>query len=152
MPEEFDIQKLKKEYPELFEEFSPELFEFLFSEETSSKIAEICLENGVEDEEKIEKIAYRISLVLFNQVPKENLTRILERGVNLPCEIAERISMEVNRRIFSQAPEVLKKEEQLTQPAQPSLPSKPEVAPPPEVKPKVEPKEARKDIYREPFE
>jgi len=151
MLESPDIQKLKNEYPDFFEKFPSEFLEFIFSEETSSKIAEICLENGVEDEEKIEKIAYRISLVLFNQVPKKNLAEILEKGVNLPCEIAEKISIEVNRRIFSQTPEVLKKEEQLTQPAQPSLTSKPEVAPPPEVRPKVEPKETRKDIYREPI-
>jgi len=152
MPEEFDIQKLKSQYPEFFKELSPQFLEFIFSEETSSKVAEICLENGIEGEEKIEKIAYRIGLVLFNQVPKENLPEILEKGANLDYEIAERISIEIKRRILSQAPAILKKEEQLTQPAQPSLPSKPEVAPPPEVRPKVEPKETRKDIYREPLE
>ena len=150
MPEESEIEKLKKEYPEFFEQISPEFLEFISSEETSSKIAEICLENGIEDEEKIEKIAYRVGLVLFGQVPKENFAGILEKGVNLNREIAERISIEVNRRIFSQAPEVLKKEKELTQPT-PSPPSKPEVVPPSKIKPEVEPKETRKDIYREPI-
>ena len=100
MPEEFDIQKLKKEYPEFFEQISPEFLEFISSEETFSKVAEICLENGIENEEKIEKIAYRIGLVLFDQVSKENFAGILEKGVNLNREVAERISIEVNRRIF----------------------------------------------------
>ena len=151
MPEEFKIQKLKKEYPEFFEQISPEFLEFISSEETFSKVAEICLENGIENEEKIEKIAYRIGLVLFDQVSKENFAGILEKGVNLNREVAERISIEVNRRIFSQAPEMLKKEGEPTPPA-PFPPSEPEVTPPPEVQSEEKPKEVRKDTYREPIE
>jgi len=152
MPEELDIQKLKSDYPEFFKQYSPDLLEFIFSKKTSSKIAEICLENRIEDEEKIEKIAYRVTLAFLNQVPKENLSEILEKGVDLNHETAKEISIEIKRRIFFQVPEVLKKEEQLTQSAQPSLPSKPEVASPPEVRPEEKPKETRKDIYREPLE
>ena len=122
--------------------------EFISSEETFSKVAEICLENGIENEEKIEKIAYRIGLVLFDQVSKENFAGILEKGVNLNREVAERISIEVNRQIFSQAPEILREEERPVPPAPPS----PEVKPSPEIKPEVEPKEKRKDTYREPIE
>jgi len=151
MPEEFDVQKLKSEYPQFFEEVPPELLEFILAKETSSKIAEICFESGAEDEEKIEKIAYRIGLVLFDQVSKENFAGILEKGVNLNREVAERISIEVNRRIFSQAPEMLKKEGEPTPPA-PFPPSEPEVTPPPEVQSEEKPKEVRKDTYREPIE
>jgi len=106
MPEEFNIEKLKKENPEFFELFSSELLEFIFSEETSSKIAEICSENEVKEKGEIEKIAYRVTLALLNQVPKENLAEILEKGVNLDNKIAEKISNTIEKRIFSQIPEV----------------------------------------------
>jgi len=146
-----EIQKLKNEYPEFFEQFSSELLEFVFSEKTSSKIAQICSENGIEDEEKVEKIAYRVGLVLLNQVPKENFTEILEKGATLNRQTAERISTEINRSIFSQIPEILKTAEP-TLPASPSPEVKPEVEPPLEAKPEAEPKETRRDIYREPME
>ena len=148
MPEESEIQKLKKEYPEFFEQFSSEFLEFIFSEDTAFKIVEICLKNNIENDKIIEKIASRITLALLNQVPKENLAAILEKGVNLNREIAEKISIEVNRQIFSQAPEILREEERPVPPAPPS----PEVKPSPEIKPEVEPKEKRKDVYREPIE
>ncbi len=150
MANDIEIQKLKSEYPEFFEQFSPEFLEFIFSEETSSKIAEICFENGVEDEEKIEKIAYRVALALLNQIPKENLTEILVKGVNLNHETTKKISTEIKRRIFSQIPktqpEKIQKEEgeiekvELTQPTRPS--------PPVTEKEKPE-KPSKKDIYRE---
>jgi len=143
MPEEFDIQKLKEEYPEIFELISPEFLEFIFSKETSSKIAAICLENGVEDEEKIEKIAYRVTLALLNQVPKENLSEILEKGVNLNPEVAEKISIEIKRRIFPQIPEIRPGE------IQPPKPFPPVTEKTEKEKPKAPPK---KDVYREPIE
>ena len=108
MPEEFDTQQLleilKEEHPEFFKKFSPEFWEFIFSPETSAKIAKICFDNGVEDEERIEKIGYRVTLALLDQVPKENLTEIFEKGVKLSHETAEKISLEVERQIFSQIP------------------------------------------------
>jgi hypothetical protein len=156
MSEEFEIQKLKSEYPEFFVQVSPDLLEFIFSEETSSKIAEICLENGIEDEEKIEKIAYRVTLALLEQVPKENLAEILEKGVEIDFETAEKISIEIKQLIFSQIPETQPKEiqkeedqieedeieeDELTQPEKPSPP----------VTEKEEPeKPSKKDVYREP--
>lgn len=101
MANNIEIQKLKEEYPEFFEKHSPELLEFIFSEGTSSKIAEICLENGVEDEEKIEKIANRVVLALLEEFPKEKLSKILEKGVGLDFETAEKIYTEINQFIFS---------------------------------------------------
>ncbi len=146
MANDTEIQKLKSEYPEFFEQFSAELLEFIFSEETSSKIAKICFEKGVEDEEKIEKIAYRVALALLNQVPKENLTEILEKGVNLSPEAAENVSTVIKQQIFSQIPGSKSEE--------PSPPPKPGVTPPPpKVKPEMEPrKTSGRDAYREPVE
>jgi len=140
MTEESEIQKLKSEYPEFFVQFSPEFLEFIFSEETSLEIANICLKNKVEDEETIEKIAYRVTLALLNQAPKENLAKILEKGVGLNHEIAEKISAGVEERIFSQIPEIEKKEEQLIQSTQ-------SFSPVTEEKKSEEP--PKKDTYRE---
>lgn len=141
MPKEFDIQKLKSEYPEFFEKVSPGLLEFILSEKASSKIAEVCLENGVKDEEKIEKIAYRVVLALLGQIPKESLAEILEKGVKLNSETASKIYAEINRLIFSQIKKTKPKEAQLTQQTKPS--------PPVEEKPKGP---SKKDTYREPIE
>ena len=99
-----EIEKLKKEYPEFFKNFSSEFLEFASSKETSSKIAQICLKNRIEDEEKIKKIAYQITLVLFNKVSKENLVKILEKEIEIGIETAKKIFIETNQSIFSQMP------------------------------------------------
>lgn len=110
MSKEFNLHQLKKEYPGIFEELSLDFLEFLFSEKTSSLVAEICLQNGVEDEEKIKKIAYYITLVLLNQIPKENLTEVLINGIGLNFTTASRIFSRVNQSIFLEAPEILSEE------------------------------------------
>ncbi|MDI6603482.1 MAG: hypothetical protein QME57_05285 [Patescibacteria group bacterium] len=148
MIENTEFQKLKKQYPEFFSQFSEKFWDFLFSEDTAFRVVEICIKNGVENEEEIEKIASRITLVLLNQIPKENLTEVLMKGVRLDSNTANQISQEAEKLIFSQVPEILK-EEEFTQPA-PSV--KPELKPLLEIKPEEKPKEARKDIYREPIE
>lgn len=96
-----ELEKIKNQCPEFFEQVSPNLLEFILSEETSSKIAQICLENGVRDEEKIEKIAYRVTFVLLKQTPKEKLPEILEKEVQLNSETAKKIYTEINQFIFS---------------------------------------------------
>lgn len=96
-----EVQELKKQYPEFFKKHPSELLEFILSEETSSKIAGICLENGIEDEEKIEKIANRVVSALLKEFPKEKLPQVLEKGVGLNLGTAEKISAEINQFIFS---------------------------------------------------
>lgn len=139
MPEEFDIQKLKSEYPEFFEQIPSELLEFILSEEFSSTVAQVCLENEVTDEEKIEKIASRVVLALFGEIPQRNLAEILERGVKLNRETAEKIHLELNRLIFSQFREA----RPVARPSPPVLEEAEEE--------KLE-KPPKKDIYREPVE
>ncbi len=102
MINEIDIQKLKEEHPDFFEQIFPELLEFITSDKTSSQIAEICFKNEITDEEIIEKIAYRITLVLLNRLPKENLFIALEKGIPLDLETAQNIASDVNLSIFSQ--------------------------------------------------
>lgn len=144
MVEESEPQKLKSKYPEFFAQFSPKFLEFIFSKETSTGIARICLESDIKNEGTVEKIAYRVTLALLDQVPKENLPKILEKGAGLSRQVAEKISFAVKQRIFSQAP--------TTQPMKSPPPIESEVAPPPEAKPEIEKKEGEKDVYREPIE
>ena len=143
MASDSEIQKLKSEYPEFFKQVSPQLLEFVLSEETSSNTAKICLENGIEDEEKIEKIAYRVGLALLGQIPKENLAKILEKGVKINPETAQKISIEINRLIFSRIKEIQSEETQLFQPTASSSPA------PEEENPE---RPSKKDVYREPIE
>lgn len=138
-----EFEKLKSEYPDIFAKFPSELIEFIFSERTSSIIAEICLENEIEEEEKLEKIAYRITLALLGQAPKENLTEILEEGAGLSFLTAEKISIAAGERLFSQLLE--------PQSAEPS-PVKQETILSAETESETESKEKIKDTYRETVE
>ena len=143
MIEESEIQKLKSKYPDFFSRFSPDFLDFVFSEDTSTTIAGICLENGIEDEGIIDKITSRIALVLFGQVPKENLATMFEKGVGLNPVIAEKISFDIEEYIFSQIPE--------RQSAKVSS-AKPETDLSSENLPEKRPEKERGDSYREPIE
>jgi hypothetical protein len=150
--EESEIQKLKAQYPEFFKQFSDEFLNFVFSEETSSAIARICLENGIVDEEKVEKIAYRITLALFDQIPKENLAQILATGVGLDLEIAKRVSQKAEELIFSKVPK-MKLREILAEISEIERKIKIEKERPRLTeKPREPQKSIHRDIYREPIE
>jgi len=92
-----ELQKLEEEYPDFFKTTPLEIVDFALSEKTSEKIADIAIKNGVVDEEKIEGIAQRITLVLLNKLPSENLAMTLELGVKLTPEIAKKIADEINQ-------------------------------------------------------
>lgn len=99
---ENDLQKLKEEYPQLFKITSPEIIKFISSEKISSQIADICKKNGVDNEEKIEEIAYRIAWIILGKLPKNNLSSVLKEGVGIDEQTAKKISFEVDRSILSQ--------------------------------------------------
>ena len=147
MPNQSTIEKLKKELPELFKEFSAEFLEFVFSEQTASQIAEICLENGVKDEKTLEKIGYRAVLVLLDQIPKENFAGVLKNGAGLDLNTAQKIAGQINEVVFSQAP-----------PSSPGLPrTDKKISPqtPSQAESQTEPlakKPQKKDPYRESLE
>jgi len=150
MVEEAEIQKLKNKYPELSEQFSPELLELVFSEKTSLEISRICLENEIKDEETVEKIAYRVTLVLLDRIPKENLATTFEKGVGLNRETAEKISAAVEERIFP-FPKI-SGSQLLKQLIKKPSSAKPEVTLPPEPPPEEGAKKTGKDNYREKIE
>jgi hypothetical protein len=161
MEEIFQIQKLKAQYPEFFEQLTKEFLDFISSGEIASQISEICSECGIDSEEKIEKIAYRITLVLLDQIPKENLTQVLVNGVGLDFETANSIAQKAEELIFPKVPKIKWKEK----PAPTKLlefkrempkfeeKGKVEKAIPKEIEePKEPPRPIQRDIYREPIE
>ena len=74
----------------------------IFSEKTSSQISEICLKNGLAKEKTIEQIAYYITSVLLSNLPIRGLAKALVTNLKIDTKIAEKISEETNRLIFSQ--------------------------------------------------
>ena len=141
MPKKYTKEELKK--PK--EVIPSDVLEALFSEETPFKISEICIKNGVEEEEKIEEIAYQIGQVLLGRLPPNELRKIFETELTLDPLIAKKISEEINLNIFSPIKDSLAKVYgEITFP-----PTKPEVVPEKGEKPPTPPRE---DVYREPIE
>ena len=138
----FELEELKKQYPEIAGLIDPELLEFIISEKFLSDITQICQNNGVTDEKQIEKITYRAVLAIFGEVPKENLAQILELGADIESEKAKKIHLELNRLIFSQ----LKELEEIPEPIADTSLAMPEET---EIKQR---KTRRRDTYRESVE
>ncbi len=137
-----NIEELKEKYPGFFETFPLELIEFALSEKTAQKIANICIENRITEQEMVIGIAFRVTYALFGKLPKENLAITFKDGLEIEEEKAKKIASSVNEIIFSNLPE-----------------AKSEEAPLPKKDPekKEEPKEISesdfsKDVYREPIE
>ena len=150
MPKEYTKEQLKK----LKEVISPDVLEVLFSEKTSLKISEICIKNGVEEEEKIEEIAHQTGLVLLGQLLPNKFPAALEKRAKLDPLTIKKISQEINQAIFypvkSSLEEIYKVP--ITPPpvtARAAPPTPPSEARLPEEKPVAPP---TKDVYREPVE
>ncbi len=106
------IIELKEEYPEFFEAFPLPLIEFALSEKTAEKIASICIENKITDEETVEGVAFRVTYVLFDKLPKENLAITLTDGLKIDKEKAEKITKATDKIIFSELPKILNSEQE----------------------------------------
>lgn len=106
MPDEKNLQKLKEQYPDFFAQFSSQLLGFVFSKETALDIAEACMENDIEEDEQIEKISYHVTLALLDQIPKENLSEVLQKGVRLNREVAEKIAKTIKEEVFARISEM----------------------------------------------
>ena len=116
MPEEFDIQKVKENYPEILEIIPSEIIDLATSEDTQNSIAGICIDNDIESEEIIENIAYYIGLSLLGELPIQQLTDTLVEKVGLEHGLAEKIYTEIDQVIFdkvrSSLEELYKKRDQ----------------------------------------
>jgi len=138
--QKIEIQKFKEENPGFFRETPPAVVEFILSEETNKKIADICEKNGVIEDTKIEGVAYRVTWVLLGGLPSGNLAMTLELGVKLVPEIAKKVADEANQFISSAMVQL--KSGEVPQIKQEALKEKIII----EEKPK---KPSNKDVYRE---
>ncbi len=148
MPDNIEFQNIKKQYPEFFKEFPAKLMELITSDETASKISDICLKNGIKNDETVEGVSYHIVSVLLGRLRQELLSNALAKNLKIDELAAKKISEEANRLIFSLASslEIQKpaETEKTTLPAQ-EEPAKEE---PPEEKPS---RPRGKDAYHEPI-
>ena len=137
------IEELKESYPGFFENYPFELIEFALSEKTAQKIANICIENKITEQEKVIGIAFRVTYAIFGKIPKESLAITFRDGLEIEDEKAKKIASTVNEIILSAIPD-LKIEDSS------SAEEKPEEEP---EKPKEIPtKDPEGDVYREPIE
>jgi len=146
MPKDYTKEELKK--PK--EVIPSDVLEALFSEETPFKISEICIKNGVEEEEKIEEISHQVGLVLLGKLPPNELRGVFEKEIKLDPLTAMKVVQEIDRTIFlpikSSLEEIYKIE---IKPPAGLPPIKPPEIAWPEEKPPALP---GKDVYREPIE
>lgn len=80
------------------------MMELISSDETASKISDVCLKNGIKDEKTVEGISYHIISVLLGRLRQELLSKALVTNLKIDALAAKRISEEANRLIFSQIP------------------------------------------------
>lgn len=142
MSEQIELQKLKEEYPEFFRKTSPELIDFIFSDKTSEKIADIAAKNGVSDEEVVEGIAQRVTWVLLDRLPSGNLAMTFELGLKISPDISQKIADEANQFISSETAQW--KLGRIIQPKEASAAE--------EITEEEPRKPSSKDVYREPVE
>lgn len=101
MIESTELKKLKEDYPDFFRKTSAEIIDFIFSEKTSERIANICKKNGVTEEGQVEGIAQRVTWVMLDKLPSGNLAITLELWVNIASETAKKVADEANQFISS---------------------------------------------------
>jgi hypothetical protein len=96
--------ELREKFPYFFKVFPEAIIEFALSEKTAQKIANICIENHITDEEKIKKTAFYVTFVIFDISPKEILPNILEEKIGFTKEISQKIAMSIDELILSKLP------------------------------------------------
>ncbi len=106
MEQKTDINELKEKYPSFFEAFSFRLIDFVLGGEMAQKIANICIENRILEQDKIEKIAYKVTFVVFGKMQKEILASSIEQDANISKEVAEKIATSVEKIILFKAHEM----------------------------------------------
>ena len=77
------------------------------SDNTSLKIAEICLGHGIEDEETVKKIGSETAKVLIGRIPPKDFEKGLKEQLGLSSFLASKIAREISESIFYPAKESL---------------------------------------------
>ena len=142
MPEETNIEKLRKQYPAFFEAYPLSLIEFALDKKTAQKIANICIENKIKDQEKVKGVAFRVTYALFGKLPKENLAITFKDGLDIDEKTAQNIAKSVDKIIFSELASLTKEESSEEEAA--AKPAEEKSSPKP-------PSSPQKDAYREPL-
>ena len=137
MAENETPEKLANEIPE-------DISDLIKSEDTVLKIAEICFDNGIEEDEKIREISYQTGRVLLGDLSPAEFQKILEEKAKETTFLAGKIAREINDLIFYPVRESLA----TIYKTEIASPEKPPTGPS-EEKPEG-PKKA--DVYREPVE
>ncbi len=143
----------KEQLSQLYKNLPKDLQEALFSEENTRNLREICLKNGVMDEDIIFKLTKNLAYVFLGLLPPNELQGVLEKELNLKNSQAEQIASEISRYLFlplKKSLEALYKIEIKPglQPEALPLPSKTAQA---KRKPKKQDIHREQDIYKEPI-
>jgi len=92
-----NIEEESLEFMDFLKRVPQETIDFILADQTAEKIADICKKNGIDDETRIEGIAYRTVLVLSGDLPSGNLALTFELGLKLPNELSRKIADEINQ-------------------------------------------------------
>jgi hypothetical protein len=84
-----------------YETLPDNIKEALFSEENFNIISDICIKNGIEDEEIKSQLTKYVGKTLMGLLPIREFPIILELELNLDTEKARNISWDIDSRIFS---------------------------------------------------
>ena len=90
----------KEQLWELYKELPEDLQKAIFSEEIGNAIREICLENDITDENQCALILKYTGYVFLGLLPPNELLNILEREIAMEKILAEKISKDINNKIF----------------------------------------------------
>ena len=90
----------KEQLWKLYKELPEELKNAIFSEETADAIYDSCMENGVEEKEKISQVAENAGYVLLGLIAPEEFKKILSKEINIKKEVAEKIYQRIKIFVF----------------------------------------------------
>jgi len=85
---------------EIYENLPEDLRHAIFAEENSDKIYDICVRNGVNEDNKISEIAKYIGYVMLGVLPPDELEKTIKGELNLEEKIAKQIVWEISRFVF----------------------------------------------------
>ena len=79
-----------------------DILDLLHSSALRRKVAEICVENRIDDEDKIRAIAYNTGEVLLGNIRIEQFQEVLEEKARIPSDLASKVAREIDQSVFSQ--------------------------------------------------
>lgn len=90
----------KEQLWELYKELPEDLQKAIFSEEIGNVIREICLKNDVTDENQCALILKYTGYVFLGLLSPNELLNIFEREIEIEKILAEKISKDINNKVF----------------------------------------------------